>query len=243
MRNYILIFVVSSLFSACKKENESGISDAVKTYSGYLYKDCKEEEAFAGLELNFYDHKFGGIGVSEKNDFRGTVVTDSNGFYSITAEFKWNTIIVKDHNSREVFKMYNELNTVDRRVNSTRTWYNQPVSYHPVKILTNKSYSNQDTIYLGAKGGSYIDTLFTGPYLNNQVFENIILHTPFLSNGYVSATSDSEIGSNIWWGFGKAQYDSLTNNGVGWEDHIIKNVKQRMCKAGDTIVVDLRVLD
>jgi len=236
MRFIVVFIFLSYILVSCEKEEYS--TGRVYTYPGYLYEDYQEDEVFAGVELNFYDFKEGGFSVPNKKELRGTVYTDSNGFYSITAEFKWDAIIVEDHKDLEIFKFIN-----NHSGDNYSIWYNHPVSYHPVKILTNKSYSNQDTIYLGAKGGSYIDTLFTGPYLNNQVFENIIFHTPFLSNGYVSATSDSEIGSNIWWGFGKAQYDSLTNNGVGWEDHIIKNVKQRMCKAGDTIVVDLRVLD
>jgi hypothetical protein len=75
------------------------------------------------------------------------------------------------------------------------------------------------------------------------VFENIIFHTPFLSNGYVSATSDSEIKTNIVWGLGRNSYDSTASNVIGREQFYVKNIKQWMCKAGDTIVVDLRVLD
>lgn len=236
MRFVVVFIFLSFILVSCEKEEHS--TGRIYTYSGYLYEDCQEDEVFAGLELNFYDFKEGGFSVPNKKEHRGAVYTDSNGFYSITAEFRWDAIIVEDHKDWEVFKFIN-----NHSGDNYSIWYNHPVSYHPVKILTNKSYSNQDTIYLGAKGGKYIDTLFSGPFANNQVFENIVFHTPFLSNGYVSATSDSEIKTNIVWGLGRNSYDSTANNVIGREQFYVKKVNQRMCKAGDTIVVDLRVLD
>lgn len=237
MRFIVVFIFLSYILVSCEKEEYS--TGRVYTYSGYLYEDCQEDEVFAGVELNFYDFKEGGFSVPNKKELRGTVYTDSNGFYSITAEFKWDAIIVEDHKDWEVFKFIN-----NHSGDNYSIWYNQPVSYHPVKILTDKAYSSQDTIYIGVHRGEYIDTTVVGPFQNGQIVNNIGFDTPFQSNGYVSATSDSEIDTQFWWALSKEQYDSVSY----WREdlnspHFIRKAKQRMCDIGDTIVVDLRVLD
>src|SRR5690554_3591194 len=117
MRHIIKSLTICILLISCIDEKVAPNSEW--TYSGYLYEDCSEEKVFAGLELNFYDHSLGGIGLKEKNDFKGTVYTDSNGYYTITAKFRHDDVVVKDQHDRLIFRMRNELSTMGQRVNST----------------------------------------------------------------------------------------------------------------------------
>jgi hypothetical protein len=238
MKNKFLIFLVLATQFSCNLDDD--ISGDDYSFTGRLYKNC-EKEPHANMELNVYTENDKTFSSDEK--FYQQIQTDDNGrFY-----FEFGS------RGFDRFNVYNNTNNLVCRIgvtsdrwlyepNQTSELYSRTRLRHPVKILTDKPYTEQDTLFVGAQLHLSEALIISGPFLDKSVFLSEEMGFVRLSDQIAPFHSETVAQRDFFWGIGRESYDMVRTT---WHENVPNNyaldVPERLCD-GDTIVIDLRKL-
>ena len=231
-----ILLVMLNMIS-CEKEEEDPERFIVPTIiSGHLYQNC-ELDPYANLELFFYEKHYRGLNVPEIS-FLGSTTTDANGYYSFDPGFCQSDkdLEVRDNSGRVVFKRgcNGDQGYIQYDKSSERT------TWHYVKILTDSSFTENDTLMIGIPANQSPSLTITGPFQNNQIQSTGKVNMVGTSSGYISITVGSENNPMIFWGIGSEEYNKVRFNPQFQTPPNMIQVRQLTCQLSDTILVDLR---
>jgi hypothetical protein len=235
---YFLALLIVITTVACETEDEEIIAANKRTISGFLYKNCNKEP-YANRTYKFEAVSFGSnLSLKTETIYKGTATTDDNGYFNFTYSGCGDKLVVTEINGLLAFELWG---CYDSYKNYTNVWYNQPKSSHYLKILTDSSYSDSDSLYIGARGQSKTAyTNYIGPFQNEDVYLlDSIRFLLYGGGGYLPVRETDTADSKIIWGLGYKDYNSVFANGYGREKNII-DVRLSVCGIGDTAVIDLR---
>jgi hypothetical protein len=235
MKNKFLIFLVLATQFSCNLDDD--ISGDDYSFTGRLYKNC-EKEPHANMELNVYTENDKTFSSDEK--FYQQIQTDDNGrFY-----FEFGS------RGFDRFNVYNNTNNLVCRIgvtsdrwlyepNQTSELYSRTRLRHPVKILTDKAYTVQDTLFVEAGGNYYPVLSLAGPFTNNYITETELLNFELSSALIAPYSNKTENEVRIYWCIGRENLVINNPNDPDFTTNEVKGVQQGICD-GDTIVVDMR---
>ena len=239
IRSILLIFS-SFLFMAvsCEiEEDEESMSINRNTVlEGHLFKSCEQTEVYAHLDLFFYEKQ--GFNLSgDKIKYLGTTRTNDAGYYRFDVGSCTNgkDIEVNDGNGDLLF-------TTACAGDVGYINYDRASGFahieNPLKIMTDSSFSDLDTLYVGFIGASTTVSVF-GPFENGQVINSGNILKPIPPGGLISMPIGVPVTSNAFWGIGKANFECARFfSGCRNNTNFIP-VSQKVCQMGDTIYLDL----
>ena len=161
-----ILLVMLNMIS-CEKEEEEPERLIIDTkIAHHLYQNCAKTP-YANLDLYFYERHYRGLNVPEEK-FLGSTTTDANGYFRFDPGFCQSNkdIFVLDANGIQVFATGCLGDAGYPKTDLTA----EVNTEHIIKILTNKSFTSNDTLYLGISGGGSYNLVKTGPFLNNETF-------------------------------------------------------------------------
>src|SRR5690606_42138546 len=103
-----------------------------------------------------------------------------------------------------------------------------------VKIRTNQTFTNQDTLVMRTRGELSPVIELARPFEDNQIAETIWINDIPSDGIHAIGIENNKM---FWWGIGMEESTSLSYE---MEEHFIRDVRHKRCGYGDTIVVDLR---
>jgi len=230
---YLLALLMAGAFQACVKEDDE--DQTQYTIQGYLYKNC-DQLPYANLALNFVSVRQRNFEPAERQNI-GSTTTNNEGYFSFTYNSCSSAgyIEVNDANEVEVFSTICGLN-------NSNIWYNSPKSSHYLKIITDSSFSANDTLVVGAE--THFEPVLTkeGPFSNNQLILIDSIRLNAFPEGYVGFAKNLPTPDEfyLWWGLGKQDAKENLGNGVLNNPYVVPYLKQSVCGVGDTVVIDLR---
>jgi hypothetical protein len=233
MKNFTFIIglLIVTLFSACE-EDEDIAQDNTKTLSGNIYKNCNLEP-YSNLELDFYTIRENGFS-NNISKLAVSTVTDSNGYYSIEYTPDGKFLEAQTKNGELVFSFLPNLprNRYD--------YYGSSMTTHTLKILSDTSFRNTDTLLIGAYGSSSAIKEIKGPFNNLQTL-NVSIRTNITPVGLASLRNDIMPETNFYWGLGAEEFEKVGSK-PDWQipPFVINDVNQSICGVGDTVLIDLR---
>ena len=232
--------ITYSLLASCVELDEERPGDQTKTFTGRLYKNC-EKEPFANMELNIY--KENDKTFSSDETFFTQVVTDENGAFYF--EFKnkgFDRLNVYDNQQNLVCRLGWASDDLLYTPNQQGDLYSRTRLRHPIKILTDKPYTEQDTLFVGAQLHLPEALVISGPFIDQSVFLSEEMGFVRLSGLIAPFHSEIVAQRDFFWGIGRESYDMVRTT---WHEYVPNNyaldVPERLCD-GDTIVIDLRKL-
>jgi hypothetical protein len=236
MKKLITYSLLSLLLAACIELDEERPGDQTKTFTGRLYKNC-EKEPFANMELNIYKYK--SKTFSSDETFYTQVVTDENGAFYFEFKHKgFDWLNVYDDQQNVVCRLGWTSDDLLYNPNQQSALYSRTRLRHPVKILTDKPFTNQDTLFVGATGN--LEPVFSliGPFVNNMITETNLLSLGRLTDQIAPFSDKVSRDVDFYWGIGRT--DLTRSIGLFRNDNpqAVPYVKQRVCD-GDTVVIDL----
>jgi hypothetical protein len=234
MKKLTLSFVfLLSLLSCDRFEDEK----PTYTFSGHLYKNC-EKEPYANMEGYFYKIQNATFG-SKRRELISEIVTNDNGFFNIEHDNKFmDRISAEDKNGNGIFSFPVFNDYFRNNPNKQIDYYSRTRLRHPIKILAEKPFTNQDTLFIEARGNYYPVLALPGPFTNNQVGETdwmSFVRLTYLIAPFASQTSAEVL---IYWCIGRENLSVNNTTTPGFIPNRVK-VTQRICD-GDTILIDMR---
>jgi hypothetical protein len=237
MKKLIIFSLLTLYLAACVELDEERPGDQTKTFTGHLYKNC-EKEPFANMELNIY--KENDKTFSSDETFFTQVVTDENGAFYF--EFK--------NKGFDRFNVYNNTNNLVCRIgvtgdswlyepNQTSELYSRTRLRHPIKILTDKAYTVQDTLLVSVTGNLQPIFSMNGPFINNHIYMSDLLSYGNLTDLIAPFSNSSETRVDFYWGIGIKDMQRSIGLFRNNNPQAVPRVPQRVCD-GDTVVIDLR---
>ena len=232
-----ILLAVLNMISCEKEEDEPERFIVPTVISGHLYQNC-DFEPYANLELYFYEVKQQGLGPSEVS-YIGSTSTNENGFYSFDPGFcqSHKDLEVRDKDGRVVFK---------RGCNGDQGYIqydkcSERTTQHYMKIFTDSSFTQNDTIYLGISGAIGPILTLPGPFKNGNIFLTPKVSMSGTASGYISVSINIKRYSDAYWGVGLQEYNSVKSRFENRQPpNYLRDIGQNVCGVGDTIVVDLR---
>jgi hypothetical protein len=228
---------------ACKK-NEDENEKEKYLFEGYLYEDCNKEP-ISNKELFFYEKKYRNFGSNQEN-FLGSTTTDAVGYYRFeSAVCPSNNgsdfLQVKDANGELIFedecRPGGKKNT---RYLPVRERCRSAISKGILKILTEKSFTTNDTLIIGNFWNNQPPLQLIGPFYTGQIIETDWLEVPFKGGGYIGHIIGLTYETGYYWGLGSQEFKSVNHPDSLFTRHVIQNVSQIRCGFGDTVLIDLR---
>lgn len=221
---YTLLALSFCVFSSCEKEKGS-------TIEGQFYKDCSQTP-IEPVTLRIYgvENKF--LQYSEEK-FLGEATTDKSGFLRFERESSENFNDYKFYRGNNLFFRTTYEDKKKFKV------YDRVTVSHNVKLLVNRPFTDQDTLFLGAIGNGTVLELI-GPFSNNQIIPIII--GPNIGAAFTIKIEDVSKGEGEFiWGLGAEEYDVVSYNpNFQIPPNKIGNVAQNVCGQGGDVIVDLR---
>lgn len=220
---------------ACKKEDEHIPQSISKNevIEGHLFQDCEGNFPYQDFEMLFYKKHSGSFTTAPYEDYLGKTKTDSNGYFYFDPNTCYNgmtiQIVAKDTNQHHLFSHScygGEYLKAD--------FSEEQKGKHIVKIRTNKTFTNQDTLIMWTSGELSPVIELAGPFEDNQTAETIWISGIPSDGLYAIGVKHNKM---FWWGIGM---EESTNLSYEMEDHFIRDVRHKRCGYGDTILVDLR---
>ncbi|MEQ8624767.1 MAG: hypothetical protein RJQ00_09600 [Vicingaceae bacterium] len=232
-----ITFLLLLSFLSCQDDDEP--IERVVTQEGRLFKNC-EKDPYAGMTLNFYYIRDGSLLRDNKKEFHSSTTTDSSGFYSFSYKPKWDYIEVENDKGDVVFRTAPPFKSEGNYAYAEN--YSRTKLTHPVKIKTDRPFTEEDTIFMGAEANFGVIFTLNGPFENNQTSQTDLLN--FVRVDGLIAGFHQSIESKVifFWEIGIEQYNKISTNAAPFAPpNLIYNVPQRLCD-GDTVIVDLRGL-
>jgi len=237
MKKLITYSLLTLFLAACVELDEERPGDQTKTFAGRLYKNC-EKEPFANMELNIY--KENDKTFSSDETFFTQVVTDENGAFYF--EFKnkgFDRLNVYDNQQNLVCRLGWAGDDLLYTPNQQADLYSRTRLRHPIKILTDKPYTEQDTLFVETTGNYYPVLALPGPFTNNQIVETDLMSFLMLTGQIAPFSSKTTGNLRVYWCFGRENLVTNNPNDPDFTTNEVKGVQQRICD-GDTIVIDMR---
>lgn len=221
---YTLLALSFCVFSSCEKEKGS-------TIEGQFYKDCSQTP-IEPVTLRIYgvENKF--LQYSEEK-FLGEATTDKNGFLRFERESSENFNDYKFYRGNNLFFRTTYEDKKKFKV------YDRVTVTHNVKLLVNRPFTDQDTLFLGAIGNGTVLELI-GPFSNNQIIPIII--GPNIGAAFTLKIEDASKGEGVfWWGLGDVEFQNVWYNPTYQiPPNQINGIPQNVCGQGGDVIVDLR---
>lgn len=172
-------------FSGC------GLFEDIKieqTISGHLYLDC-EMEPLTNYTIEIKGKDNGGFGGNSAT--LATVTTDENGYFYAKFEHNYSrvTMWAPQNFGILLFELDSEENLIDH------DFIIVEIGRFQMKLQTQQSYTDQDTLYLNYFADGVGTKTFVGPFENNQILEDL------------EYRYDENFEDSIVWG-------------LGWDDYI-----------------------
>ncbi len=221
---YITLALSISALTSCEKDKGS-------TIEGQFYKDCSQTP-IEPTTLKIYGVKLKFLG-SPTEHFLGEVTTDKNGFFRFESESSENFNGYDFHKNNDLF-----FGTTYEDKKKFVAYDRVKVS-HNIKLLVNRPFTDQDTLFIGAIGNGTVLELI-GPFSNNQIIPIII--GPNIGSSSARKIEDFRTGEGVfWWGLGDVEFQNVWYNpAYQIPPNQINGIPQNVCGQGGDVIIDLR---
>jgi hypothetical protein len=237
MKKLITYSLLVLILTACIELDEERPTNTTYTLSGHLYKNC-EKEPFANKEVYFYKEKSVTF-ASDRVELITQLVTDESGFFTVEHDNKsMDRINAEDKNGNGIFSLAVADDDFRNNPNQTIDYYSRTRLRHPIKILTDKPYTEQDTLFVETTGNYYPVLALSGPFTNNQIGETDLMSFLRLTDQIAPFSSNTSGNLRVYWCIGRENLVINNPNDPDFTTNEVKGVQQRICD-GDTIVIDM----
>jgi hypothetical protein len=181
--------------------------------------------------------------------FLVTCKKDINGDeYSFTGYLYKNC--EKEPHANMELNVYNNSNSLVCRIgvtgdrwlyepNQTSELYSRTRLRHPIKNLTDKAYTVQDTLLVSVTGNLQPIFSMNGPFINNHIYMSDLFSYGNLTDLIAPFSNSSETRVDFYWGIGIKDMQRSIGLFRNNNPQAVPRVPQRVCD-GDTVVIDLR---
>jgi hypothetical protein len=179
------------------------------------------------------------MGVKDKflqnstEKFLGEATTDERGYLKFENESDENFDGLKFYRGNNLFFWTSYEDNKKFKV------YDRVSVKHNVKLLVNRPFTDQDTLFLGSIGNGTVLEL-TGPFTNNQIIPIVI--GPNIGAAFSLKIEDFRTGEGVfWWGLGKEEFKNVSHNpNYRIPPNLIRGPYQNVCGQGGDVIIDLR---
>src|SRR5690554_2238704 len=160
---------------ACKKEDEHIPQSISKNevIESHLFQDCEGNFPYQDFEMLFYKKHSGSFTTHPYEKYLGKTTTDSNGYFYFDPNTCYNgmtiKIVARDSNQGHLFSK-SCLGDIGYKKHD---YSDEQIGKHIVKIRTNKTFTNQDTLVMWTSGELSPVIELAGPFEDNQIAETI----------------------------------------------------------------------